>query len=160
MRLRPPATARVDLDLTPMIDIVFQLIAFFMVINNFEASRADERVKLPENEFAVPAEAAPPDELLLNIGYERDAAGLIVSGPYLFHTDGRSYAEEDIPRLLGREAKYAADVGGDPADVTVTIRADATLATGTVRDVIDAARDVGYERFAFKATAGETGEPR
>ncbi|MEM9704238.1 MAG: biopolymer transporter ExbD, partial [Planctomycetota bacterium] len=153
MRIRAPKTANIDLDLTPMIDIVFQLIAFFMVINNFEASRADERVKLPENEFAIPAEAAPPDELLLNLGYERNAAGLITDGPFLFHRDGRSYGPDEVPTVLTREAKYTSDLGGDPADVTVTVRADATLPTGTVRDVIDAARGVGYVKFAFKATA-------
>ena len=39
-------TPSVDIDMTPMIDIVFQLITFFMVVINFDAADTDERVKM------------------------------------------------------------------------------------------------------------------
>ena len=35
MKFKPADVAPPDLDMTPMIDIVFQLITFFMVINKF-----------------------------------------------------------------------------------------------------------------------------
>ena len=43
---------KVDLaegDLTPMIDMVFQLIAFFMVLINFAQTESNDRVKLPSS---------------------------------------------------------------------------------------------------------------
>ena len=43
-----------EVDMTPMIDVVFQLLAFFMVITNFEQTQADERVKLPRDQLAKP----------------------------------------------------------------------------------------------------------
>ena len=43
-----------EIDMTPMIDCVFQLITFFMLVINFESTQADERVKLPESEIAKP----------------------------------------------------------------------------------------------------------
>ena len=49
MRIKSSKPSLVDPDMTPMIDIVFQLIAFFMIVTNFEQTQADERVKLPED---------------------------------------------------------------------------------------------------------------
>ena len=44
MKIKSKKPAVADVDMTPMIDIVFQLIAFFMVITNFEQIQADELV--------------------------------------------------------------------------------------------------------------------
>ena len=52
--------------MTPMIDIVFQLIAFFMIVTNFEQTQADERVKLPADELARPPIAPREQELVIN----------------------------------------------------------------------------------------------
>ena len=54
MKFKPADVAPPDLDMTPMIDIVFQLITFFMVINKFDQAEADERVTLPKDQLAVP----------------------------------------------------------------------------------------------------------
>ncbi|MEQ9067344.1 MAG: biopolymer transporter ExbD, partial [Gimesia chilikensis] len=68
MKIKSKKPAVADVDMTPMIDIVFQLIAFFMVITNFEQIQADERVKLPSDSLAKPPEVKAADELVLNIG--------------------------------------------------------------------------------------------
>ena len=47
----------VEGDLTPMIDMTFQLIAFFMVLINFTEADQDERIKLPTSVLAKPATA-------------------------------------------------------------------------------------------------------
>ena len=57
MKISTKHTEETNVDMTPMIDIVFQLIAFFMVITNFEQTQADERVKLPRDALAKPPEA-------------------------------------------------------------------------------------------------------
>ena len=36
MKIKPANVTATELDMTPMIDIVFQLITFVMVINNFD----------------------------------------------------------------------------------------------------------------------------
>ncbi|MFN7292338.1 MAG: ExbD/TolR family protein, partial [Pirellula sp.] len=43
-------------DMTPMIDMVFQLIIFFMVLINFSQDDQNEKIKLPSSELAKPAE--------------------------------------------------------------------------------------------------------
>jgi len=46
-----------DGDMTAMIDMVFQLIIFFMVLINFSQDDQNDKIKLPSSELAKPAEA-------------------------------------------------------------------------------------------------------
>ena len=54
MRIIAPKIEVPVMDMTPMIDVVFQLITFFMLVINFEQTEADERVKLPRDALARP----------------------------------------------------------------------------------------------------------
>ena len=49
MRIKKTSVNLVEGDLTPMIDMTFQLIAFFMVLINFTEADQDERIKLPDS---------------------------------------------------------------------------------------------------------------
>ena len=87
-----------EVDMTPMIDIVFQLIAFFMVITNFEQTQADERVKLPRDALAKPPEVKLEHTLVLNVGFFRNMDGEKTDPqPWLFNfVDG----EPVLPQYL------------------------------------------------------------
>ena len=140
--------------MTPMIDIVFQLIAFFMVITNFENTRADERVKLPLDAIARPTEAPRDKDLVLNVGYVRNADGTIsqeTPEPLLFHGDGTSYPISEIDPVLAKEARYFQDEGTKLEDVTVVIRADAEVPSGEIQNLISKNQEAGFSSFAVKA---------
>ena len=64
-------------DLTPMIDMTFQLIAFFMVLINFTQSEQNEKVKLPSSVLAKPAKA--PLEFPITLHLTEDAT-VVVGG--------------------------------------------------------------------------------
>ena len=64
-------------DLTPMIDMTFQLIAFFMVLINFTQSEQDEKVKLPSSVLAKPAKAPLEFPIKLHL---RDDASVMIGG--------------------------------------------------------------------------------
>lgn len=142
-----------DVDMTPMIDIVFQLIAFFMVINNFEQTQADERVKLPRDALAKPPEVKIEHEITLNVGYLRDMNGERTNpDPFLFNFGG----EDMMPPLsatkaLEQEARLYRNREVDPKDVTIKVRADAEVPTGLVQELIKLAQDAGFEKFAMSA---------
>jgi biopolymer transport protein ExbD len=151
MKFKPSEPANAEVDMTPMIDIVFQLIAFFMVAINFEQAQADERVKLPRDQLAKPADVKRDNELVLNVGYLRNKAGEPTSEALVF------YAADKIPVLsfgpkLQLEKTVFKDSGIDPGEVTVIIRADADLPTGLVQHVIKMAQEASFEKFAVKAT--------
>ena len=53
--------------MTPMIDIVFQLLAFFMFTINFTNTEQDQRVTLPASELAKPTEAPYDHPLTIHL---------------------------------------------------------------------------------------------
>ena len=54
-------------DLTPMIDMTFQLIAFFMVLVNFTQAEQDARVDLPASKLAKPPEVQQEQPLTIQL---------------------------------------------------------------------------------------------
>src|SRR3954451_17212854 len=73
---------RAEPNLTPLLDVVFQLITFFMLVINFSSDNNDQRVRLPVAASASPAETGSVDEdrLVFNI----DADGnLLFNGEVL-----------------------------------------------------------------------------
>ncbi|MFK7777138.1 MAG: biopolymer transporter ExbD [Gimesia sp.] len=152
MRIKNNKPAMAEIDMTPMIDIVFQLIAFFMVITNFEQTQADERVKLPSDSLAKPPVVAVADKLVLNIGFERNMKGEITDPQaYVFYTG------ENIPVLqfgpkFEQEARIYKQKNQDPKEIPVILRTDALVKTGLVQDLIKLAQESGFTKFAFKAT--------
>ncbi len=151
MKIKSEESAIAEVDMTPMIDIVFQLIAFFMVITNFEQTQADERVKLPKDQLARPAEVVNPNDMVLNIGYIRDEQGDNISGPHLFYA-GTRYNMDEVPRILKREAKLLRDIDKDPLLITVILRADKETPTGDIQEIIKHAQAAGFEKFSLSAT--------
>ncbi len=64
---------KVDLaegDLTPMIDMTFQLIAFFMVLINFTQSESHEKVVLPHSQLVKPPEAPLDFPIILHVAQD------------------------------------------------------------------------------------------
>ena len=60
-------------NLTPLLDVVFQLITFFMLVINFSSENYDQRVRLPIAESARPIEdeqRVSEDRLVLNVDSE------------------------------------------------------------------------------------------
>ena len=154
MKFKPANVAPPELDMTPMIDVVFQLITFFMLINKFEQAEADERVALPQDQMAVPPVVQRKDSFLLNFGYVRDQQGKILDNtPYFFFGDEKV----DLAGIRGRlsqESQYYRTLGTDLAEITVEIRADADVPTGTVQELIQMCQEeqIAFQRFALKAT--------
>jgi biopolymer transport protein ExbD len=155
MRFKKVDPAIPDIDMTPMIDVTFQLITFFMVISNFENTRADERVKLPKDELARPNDTPRENEVVLNMGYVRNKAGESVAGPFIFYGDGENYPVLEAGTILKREYRYFKDFGKKPEDATIVMRCDSDMPTGLVQESIKLAQEAGFSKFALKATAEE-----
>ena len=163
IKITDPAIAEVNM--TPMIDIVFQLIAFFMVITNFEQTQADERVKLPKDAIARPTEKPREDALVINIGFDPDKAKGDGSNVVVFYAGDKVPAGEFIPpdndldarrrSRLHQEARIYRRKGKNPKQITVEIRADGAVPTGLVQEFIKLAQEAEFEKFALKAKQEE-----
>src|ERR1041384_3489972 len=58
MKINAKGPDFIEIDYTPMIDMTFQLIAFFMILINFSDAESDDRVQLPASAIAKPPDAA------------------------------------------------------------------------------------------------------
>jgi biopolymer transport protein ExbD len=145
-----------EVDMTPMIDVVFQLLAFFMVITNFEQTQADERVKLPRDVLAKPPEVQVEHKLVLNVGYIRKLNGERKDpDPWLFNfADADKIRPLQSAEALNRESRIYAQKGIEPSEVTIKIRADAEVPTGIIQEMIKICQDAGFEKFAMSAMSG------
>ncbi len=130
-----------ELDMTPMIDMTFQLVAFFMVVLNFSDVDQSERVKLPPSELAKPADA--PLECPITLQLMR--RGIVLMG-----FDEISIA--GLKPLLVRERQVLeATPNTNFRDAVVVIRADRDAETGQVQELMQICQDVGFEKFALRA---------
>lgn len=126
-------------DMTPMIDMTFQLIAFFMVLLNFGEAEQDARILLPSSQLAKPPDAPLESPLVLQ---------LTNRGTVLFVGSELSIADMSGPLLREKQVLELQDK--KPADASVIIRADATSKTGIVQELIQKCQENGFEKFALR----------
>ena len=136
----------VEGDLTPMIDMTFQLIAFFMLVINFSDVEQDQRVTLPASELARPPEA--PYEQPLTIHLTKEDRFIYAGRQVTQLTQLRSALLQETQFILKYKTKNL-------ADVTVIIRADENAKTGLVQQVIQTCQELEFERFALRGKQSE-----
>ena len=144
MRITSKKKKMAEGDMTPMIDMVFQLIAFFMVLINFSEVEQDQRINLPLSELAKPPEVAYEKPITLQMT-EEEGIILNAGGADLLTI-------EELRIALKREAQIIRAAGDDVrlSDVTVIVRADKQARTGAVQDMIEAAQEAEFETFALR----------
>lgn len=133
-----PATT--DIDMTPMIDMTFQLIAFFMFVSNFSEAEQDDRVQLPQSQLAKPSDA--PIDAPITLQLTKKSAVIYA---------GELVGIGELGTYLEREKSAMLDAGKEPVEATVIVRADANAKTGEVQDIIKVCQEKGFEKFALRA---------
>jgi biopolymer transport protein ExbD len=153
MRIKRGTFAISEVDMTPMIDMAFQLISFFMFVMNFSGDLALEQVRLPVAEVARPVEEAQIEPLFLNVGKD---GTVYLPGRELSFKDPNEAAE--VRAYLRREAdviKLKMRVSGQEApaglDATVIIRADREVEYGVVQDLLRECRLAGFVTYSLRA---------
>ena len=142
MRIRPRGPQGVEEgDLTPMIDMTFQLIAFFMLVINFSDVEQDQRIKLPASELAQPPDA--PYDQPLTIHLTEDGRFVYAGREHLQLDDLRSALLRETQIIVRHTSKTI-------ADVTVIIRADENARTGLVQEIIQTCQELEFEKFALR----------
>ena len=142
MRIKPKhETKIVEGDLTPMIDMTFQLIAFFMLVINFSEVEQDQRVQLPASELAKPPTS--PYEHPFTIHLTR-------SDRYIFGGSELREIAQLKSALLKETQIIKRHTSKNLADVTIIIRADENAKTGQVQEVIQVCQELEFEKFALR----------
>jgi biopolymer transport protein ExbD len=141
--------AQAEMDMTPMIDVTFQLIAFFLFVLNFTEVDQDQRVNLPLSELARPPEV-PYDEPL--------TVQLMSNETIVFAGD--TLTRDGLKSAMLREAQIIkAHPEKKVSDVTVVIRADRNAATGKVQELIQVCQEAEFDTFALRGKQSQTSPP-
>jgi biopolymer transport protein ExbD len=142
MNLRPHPPPPPELNLTPLVDVVFLLLLFFMISTTFEKER-ELPLTLPEAE-GQPISDQPAEPLVIAIDHE---SRYVVAGtPLATETDQdiNTALLEALTAVLGQAAQ---DTTGRP----LLIEADAATPHQAVMRAVDAAQALGFRQLAFAA---------
>ena len=135
-------------DMTPMIDMTFQLIAFFMILLNFADSDQDQRVKLPSSELAKPPDTPLESPLILQLTKEGE---VLYGGDMVPVAKMGTYLRQEA-QILERQQKQV-------ADASVVIRADRETKTGLVQELIKKCQEQKFEKFSLRARQEQARAP-
>jgi len=123
---------RVSLDISPLLDVAFQLIIFFAVTTTF-LEQAGMQLELPESTTATAEETSPVEVSVTEDGTVR-FQGQVVSVEQL---------ESEVAALPATER------------AKITVRADRHVEYGLIVSVIDALRKAGAEGLSLPMEAIE-----
>jgi len=131
MKFRRRAREELELNLTPLIDVVFLLLIFFMVSTTFQ-KESEISLQLPKSSDEPVEVATEQYEVVVN------AAGK-------FFINDTELVNTDIETL--RQALF--DLTGGQRDIPITIRADAQTPHQAVVTAMDAAAQLGLSRMSI-----------
>jgi len=134
------AAGGTDIDMTPMIDVTFQLITFFMFTLNFTEAEQDQRIQLPTSQVAKPVENSDIEPLTLQL---MDDGRVIYNGEPVALVALGDYLENEKAVMLAASK--------EPSAATVVVRADGRSRTGDVQQIIRSCQEKGFDKFTLRA---------
>ncbi len=136
-------------NLVPILDMVFQLITFFMLVINFKAGTVDQELALPVIGSTRPIDSEVDSRIVVvNI---RESGAVVVRGE----------EKPQFPLFARLEAQTIRASNGlgpnDPLPMRIVIRADRTITVATLMQVVNACRGEGFDKFDFVVTQTNQG---
>ncbi len=150
-RNRSRADGPLTLNLTPLLDVVLQLITFFMMLIHFGAKieGASAAIRLPTAPAALPGADLGIDRLVVSV----DPKGrMIADGGSLDDGSDKAWWSEQARK---RQAGLAS-IGsrGEELPTLVVVRADKAASFGSVRGLLATAQEAGFARFTLVVLRG------
>ncbi|MCH8080134.1 MAG: biopolymer transporter ExbD [Proteobacteria bacterium] len=137
MNFQPKPREELELDITPLIDVVFLLLIFFMVSTTFEHD-SELNITLPKASKEI-AQAKP------------DAINVAIDGQSRIFINEKELLNSQISTI--KKALY--DIASDLGDAPLIISADEETPYQVVIRTMDAARQLGLVRITFATRIDE-----
>ena len=135
----PSASAAAHIEIVPLIDIMFFLLAAFMLVSLSSVQLKTVKVNLPT---ATTATGEPPKNLL----------SLTVNQVGTVFLDARPVGDHELAQTLA--ARHQADPG-----VRIIVSGDQEARHGTVLHVLDVVRASGIQNVAFETRSAAAPAP-
>ncbi len=137
-------------NLVPLLDLVLQLIMFFMMCANFVMEENDPTIKLPLSQMAAPVPESGPDVLHLSI---LDDGSVRVVGRKLMTRDDEiaEFLRESAERI--RRSMASRNEDGDLRTLVI-IRASRECSYDRIYAVMRQCQDAGLRKLQLRAERG------
>jgi biopolymer transport protein ExbD len=162
-------SAAAEPNLTPLLDVVLQLLMFFMMCVNFVNEQINEEIKLPQSQAVKPTKA-DTDLLFVNIKpfalkdfQDRLPSDVLArvrdkfqEGDECILVSGREPMRQPELRIWLKQqyedAKLAAEErGSKEVNTAIVIRAHKEADYGQVFEILNMCKTVGYRRLMLRA---------
>lgn len=143
-------------NLTPMLDMVLQLVMFFMMVANFAMEQVNTDIMLPVAQSARPTDKREADVLYLNVNSEGKVIAVGRNEP-LSRLDEIEFYLKDEAEAYRREARARGESGDEIKRIAI-IRADKNADYAQVYTLLQVCKKVGFRRLQLNAmTSGPGG---
>ncbi len=146
---RRRTAAAFNLNLTPLLDVVLQLITFFMMLVHFgtRLEGATRAVRLPVAPAALPGSNLTFDRLSVLL----DARGRLQAGDQWLGEEAAAewWAGQAKSRRAGLEILGDRGAADDELPTVVIVRADREASYGVVRRTLANAQEQGFAHFSL-----------
>ena len=155
-------------DLTPMLDLILQLLMFFIINVNFVSEQVSADIKLPSSESARPIDKADPGAIFLGqkvktpqymnklTEKERerfrnfDSIVLIPTQPPMSPPEAKAWLRDKYDSLVRLK-------GGGKVDTIIYFRPDAELEYGEMTKLMNYCKVAGFTRIKVRAQMKRAG---
>lgn len=162
-------------NLTPLLDVVLQLLMFFMMCVNFVSEQVNEDIVLPRSQAVKPMDKAEADYLFINLKpfalsdfQDRLPSDVLARVQDKFHdgdecilVPGKEPMRRNELRIWLKQqyedAKQIAEQrGAKGVNTAIVIRAHKEADYGQVFEILQMCKNVGYRRLMLRALTKNT----
>lgn len=137
MKFKRQAPEELELNLTPLIDVVFLLLIFFMVSTTFQ--------KESEISLQLPRASDNPDAAVT------DKLEIVINAAGQFYVNDQELLKSDVTSLQ----RALRELSGGNREMPLSIRADAQTPHQSVVTAMDAAAKLGMLRLSIATSRSE-----
>ena len=147
---------RCEPNLTPMLDMVLQLVMFFMLCANFVMEQVNESIKLPEAVAAKPLDRKDERLLFLNVNTDGKVLLSKLDAEDSLSLDNKIQLKSFMERRMKRDKQTSPDPNA-PILSTIIVRADRHTKFEKINDVMEGCRAAGYKQIRLRARSPTRG---
>lgn len=144
-----------DVNLTPLLDLVLQLIMFFMITVNFvRVDQFDDAIHLPVSSMATPLDNTAEEYIFLNLNDKGELVGSLAN--LSLDTPGK------LRTHLHREKQFLEEVAQKrgmkgPTKVVVVLRADQNVRYAKVWEVLESCKNASFVHWQLRVMTKPAG---
>jgi biopolymer transport protein ExbD len=143
--------SKAEPNLTPLLDLVLQLLMFFMITVNFVSNQVNENIKLPVMQSARPADKRETEQLFLNLTAE---SRVEVTGrdpmPMAKPAEIKTFLRKEYGDTL-RALELEKGKGKAVVKTIIVIRADKNVEYKDVYQLMRWCKEEKFTRFQLRA---------